>query len=208
MGVLLKRSELTDNVSAKASSGWSSCMSKPMCKWPAILAILLAILLLLTLIYFTLRCLSCCCCNCLSGGRYQRNKRKQYKYADLHSSPYNNNNNNNTVYQPSHGAPPQYAQFDHASRGGDSLPAMPSWNEGKDRRVYDEGLRKDVEMGKLEREGHFEQRLPMLSTNNSKHDPVPGYAEMDGNQGGDLGQPRPYGQAYMAYSPVVGGRSV
>ncbi|KAL8697576.1 MAG: hypothetical protein Q9224_002243 [Gallowayella concinna] len=206
MGVLLKRSELTDNVSAKASSGWSSCMSKPMCKWPAILAILLAILLLLTLIYFTLRCLSCCCCNCLSGGRYQRNKRKQYRYADLHSSPYNNNHN--TVYQPSHGAPPQYAQFDHTSRGADSLPAMPSWNEGKDRRVYDEGLRKDVEMGKLEREGHFEQRLPMLSTNNPKHDPVPGYAEMDGNQGGDLGQPRPYGQAYMAYSPVVGGRSV
>ncbi|KAI4247501.1 MAG: hypothetical protein L6R40_001449 [Gallowayella cf. fulva] len=132
MAILSKRSEFTDNAQAKASSGWQSCMSKPMCKyvpvfhpfspppistlshahpvspphatpppkadpppsrWPAILGILLAIILLLTLTYFFLRCLSCCCCDCLSGGRYRRagGKRKQYKYADLHSSPYHAN---------------------------------------------------------------------------------------------------------------------
>ncbi|KAL8809680.1 MAG: hypothetical protein Q9200_003211 [Gallowayella weberi] len=204
MAVLPKRSEFTDNASAKASSGWSSCMSKPMCKWPAILAILLAILLLLTLTYFTLRCLSCCCCDCLSGGRYRHSKRQQYKYADLHPSPYHHDS---TAYQPSHGAPPQYAHFENPSRGGDALPAMPSWNEGKERRVmYDEGLMKDVEMGKLERERQVEQRLPMLAADDAKLGSVPaGYAEMDGGLGGDLGRARPYGQAYTAYSPGGGG---
>ncbi|KAL8727766.1 MAG: hypothetical protein Q9166_005821 [cf. Caloplaca sp. 2 TL-2023] len=209
MAILTKRSDFTDNASAKASSGWQSCMSKSMCKWPAILGIILAILVILTCTYFLLRCLSCCCWDCLSGGRYQRGKRK-HKYADLHSSPYD------TVYQPTTspappayaGQPPQYAKFERP-RGDDSLPAMPSWKEAQERRVYDQEhdvVRKDIEMGKLEREKEYEQRQPMLARD-AKNDPVPGYAEMDGSQGGDLGQRggyRPYGQAYTPYSPVGG----
>ncbi|KAL8771907.1 MAG: hypothetical protein Q9209_002845 [Squamulea sp. 1 TL-2023] len=217
MVILHRRSEFTDNASAKASSGWNTCMSKPMCKYPAILAIILAILILLTIIYFSLRCLSCCCCDCLSGGRYRRGKRKQYKFADLHASPYHNDNA--TAYQPTsppgyhpsgQQQPPQYAQFER-QREDDSLPAMPRWEEGREKRVFDSeeadgGLRKEAGIGKLEREKEYEteQRQPMLQ------DPVPGYAEMDGSRAGDLGMGqtggyRPYGQAYTPYSPVGGG---
>ncbi|KAL8659573.1 MAG: hypothetical protein Q9226_000354 [Calogaya cf. arnoldii] len=208
-----KRSNFVDNASAKTSTGWNSCMGKPMCKWPAILAILLGILVLLTCTYFLLRCLSCCCCDCLSGGRYRRNRK--HKYADLHSSPYNNTT---TAYQPPlpppgypTGQPPQYAQFERP-RGDDSLPAMPSWKEAQEKKVYDhehDGLRKDVEMGELAgREKEYEQRQPMLATTEKRSlDPVPGYVEMDGSRAGDLGQAagyRPYGQAYTAYSSVGG----
>ncbi|KAL8777311.1 MAG: hypothetical protein Q9213_007915 [Squamulea squamosa] len=221
MAILHKRSEFTDGASAKASSAWNNCMSKPMCKYPAILAIILAILILLTIIYFALRCLSCCCCDCLSGGRYRRGKRKQYKYADLHASPYNNNDNATAYKQPTapppgyhpsgqQQPPPQYAQFQR-QRGDDSLPAMPRREEMTEKRVFDsaEGygaLRKEAGIGKLEREKEYEteQRQPML------HDPAPGYAEMDGSRAGDLGMGptdgyRPYGQAYTPYSPVGGG---
>lgn len=252
--ILHQRSDFVDDATAKASSGWDTCMGKPMCKyvasipslisssfplshtsipfssvntltpsphrWPAILGILLAILLLLTCTYVLLRCLSCCCCDCLSGGRYQRNRK--HKYADLHSSPYNHNNN--TAYQapvapPGYLAgqapPPQYAQFDRP-RGDDSLPAMPSWKGAQEKKVYEygyEGLRKDVEMGSSPaREKEYEQRQPMLATGEKRAEPVPGYVEMDGSQTGDLGGQGagygPYGQAYAAYSPAGSWRNV
>ncbi|KAL8890715.1 MAG: hypothetical protein Q9215_002159 [Flavoplaca cf. flavocitrina] len=211
--ILHKRSDFVDDVSAKASSGWDTCMGKPMCKWPAILGILLAVLLLLTCTYFLLRCLSCCCCDCLSGGRYQRNRK--HKYVDLHSSPYNHNAN--TAYQPptappgypaGQAPPPQYAQFERP-RGDDSSPAMPSWKGAQEKTVNEhgyEGLRKDAGMGSSpEREKEYEQRQPMLATGQKRAEPVPGYVEMDGNQAGDLGGQgggyRPYGQAYAAYLP-------
>ncbi|KAI4235196.1 MAG: hypothetical protein LQ349_003312 [Xanthoria aureola] len=215
-----KRSDLVDNASAKASTGWNSCMGKPMCKWPAILGILLGILVLLTCTYFLLRCLSCCCCDCLSGGRYRRGGRK-HKYADLHAAPYGTGAV--TTYQsplapPGYPTgqqppPPQYAQFER-QRGEDSLPAMPSWNDAQEKKVYDggyDGLRKDVEMGALpDREKEYEQRQPMLATAEKKRSLDPGsggYVEMDGGQAGDLGQAagyRPYGQAYTAYAPGGG----
>ncbi|KAL8911456.1 MAG: hypothetical protein Q9171_003389 [Xanthocarpia ochracea] len=219
MAVLRYRSEFTDNASAKASSKFNACMSKPMCKWPAILGIILAVLFVLTCIYCLLRCLSCCCCDCLSGGRYQRGgkRRHRHKYADLHSPPYD------TAYQPSTAnpnpppgypasqQPPQYAQFGRTG-GDDSLPAMPNWTEAQEKRVYDQqhdSLRKEVEMGRpMEREKEYEQREPMLARE-KPHDPLPGYAEMDGTRSGDLGTGqvggyKPYGQAYAPYSPVAG----
>ncbi|KAL8716005.1 MAG: hypothetical protein Q9220_000672 [cf. Caloplaca sp. 1 TL-2023] len=194
--LLFKRSEFTDKASAQASSGWHKCMSKSVCKYPAIIAIILAILILLTLIYFAFRCLSCCCCDCLSGGRYQR-KRKHHKYADLASTPY-------TGYQQPQQqtqlAPPQYAQFDHSSthRGGaedDRLPVMPMWGEGKEKRVYDDG-----------REEEEEVKQPMLAAGaqgqqqQRYQEPAPVYAEVNA---GDRGY-RPYGAGYsqtMAYTP-------
>ncbi|KAL8757735.1 MAG: hypothetical protein Q9199_001988, partial [Rusavskia elegans] len=147
------------------------------------------------------------------GGR-----KRKHKYADLHSSPYDNNTT--TAYQtplPPPGyptgqqPPPHYAQFERP-RGEDSLPAMPSWKEAQEKKVYDQehdGLRKDVEMGDLaaEREKEYEQRQPMLATAEKRSlDPVSGYVQMDGSQAGDLGRAagyRPYGQAYTAYSPVA-----
>ncbi|KAL8999219.1 MAG: hypothetical protein Q9169_001884 [Polycauliona sp. 2 TL-2023] len=215
MAIILQiRDDFVDSASAKASSGWDSCMGKPMCKWPAILGILLAILVLLTCTYFFLRCLSCCCCDCLSGGRYQ--KRRKHRYTDLHSSPYNQTT---TAYQPSHSPPgyptghpppPQYAQFERP-RGDDSLPVMPSWSQAQEKKVYGhehDSLRKDLEMGNsTDPEKEYEQRQPMLATTAEKKgsDHV---AEMDGSQAGDLGQAtagyKPYGQAYTAYSPVGG----
>ncbi|KAL9600749.1 MAG: hypothetical protein Q9219_002990 [cf. Caloplaca sp. 3 TL-2023] len=114
--LLFRRSELTDNASAKASSGWHTCKTKTYCKYvcsflppqnpskspdphipnrqkkiryPAIIGIVLAVLVALACLYCLFRFLSCCCCDCLSGGRYQRSsssRRHKHKYADLHAS--------------------------------------------------------------------------------------------------------------------------
>ncbi|KAL8690230.1 MAG: hypothetical protein Q9218_004281 [Villophora microphyllina] len=212
MAFLFTRSEFTDNASAKASSGWNACMNRSMCKYPAILGIILAVLAILACIYCALRCLSCCCCcDCLSGGRYQR--KSKYKYADLHSSPY-------TGYQqqqpPPPGyveqqqqQPPMYARFDTSNgrrRGDDSLPAMPVWKEAGEKRVYEDGHvreveKGDVEMGPLHGEKEREARQPMLAP--SQYDPAPGYQEMDGS--GDLGQKQGQGQRYVAYQPFSQG---
>ncbi|KAL9578830.1 MAG: hypothetical protein Q9212_005471 [Teloschistes hypoglaucus] len=177
--------------------------------YPAILGIILAVLVILGCVYIALRCLSCCCCDCLSGGRYHR--KNKYKYADLHSSPYQQQ-----APPPPPGyheqQPPMYAQFDAGSgrrRGDDSLPAMPTWKEAGERRVYEEeDVEKtggtDVEMERLHGEKEREARLPMLPPSSQHRDPAPGFSkEMDpgSHGGGDLGQ----GQAYVPYQPFVQG---
>ncbi|KAL8943417.1 MAG: hypothetical protein Q9216_001055 [Gyalolechia sp. 2 TL-2023] len=217
MPVLLGRSEFTDNASAKASSGWNTCMSKAYCKYPAIIGIVLGILIALACLYCLFRFLSCCCCDCLSGGRYQRSSRKRkHRYADLGASPY-------TGYQaaanpggvvgtgPGYREPPQYARFEYSNGGADSLPKMPVWEEAGKRRVEDEGVGYAGGGGgdgkrEKELEVEYEMREPMLRGERESA-PAPAYAEMDAGSpaGGDLGYGRgykPYGAGYTAYSPV------
>ncbi|KAL9036180.1 MAG: hypothetical protein Q9214_006252 [Letrouitia sp. 1 TL-2023] len=198
MAPLDSRSQLTDNASATASSGWSKCMAKAYCKWPAIIAIVVAVLIACTALYCCCRCLSCCCCDCLSGGRYRRGQKK-HKYADLSSPPPPPPPSSLSRSQAHDPEPPRYAQFERlgsgvggsAKRHEDSLPEMPMWDQGKERRVYDDGedgdmaLRKEtggggVELRKLDTPpqsygggGEEEQRAPMLP-----QAPAP-YAEME-----------------------------
>ncbi|KAL8756115.1 MAG: hypothetical protein Q9184_004595 [Pyrenodesmia sp. 2 TL-2023] len=222
----LVRRGLKDDATAKASSGWHTCLGKTgwnkTKRYPAIIGIILALALALLALYCLLRFLSCCCCDCLSGGRYRRHgkSRKHHKYADLHATPYTGyqgaaNTGYNQQQQLSgitHGQqqpPPQYTYFENGSRGGeDSLPRMPVWGEAGERRVYEsegggdgkEGVRKEKEL-----EYEREQRLPMLADS-----PAPRYKEVEmdaAGAAGDLGRQgglegagyKPFGAAYRPY---------
>lgn len=88
----------------------------------------------------------------------------------------------------------------------DSLPAMPSWDSARDRKVLDESHEDDVEMTKLD-----PQKAPMLA--HQAPAPTAGYSDIgipyqqhNAAQGGDLGNPYGqvspgYGGAYSAYAP-------
>jgi len=182
-----------------------------------IIGIIIASVVTISIIICCVRCLcyglSCCC--------FRGRGRKRARYADAPSAfnpaPYQG-------YQPAnspHGyAPPQFAQFD-ASRdrntmGGkvneDSLPAMPSWDNAKDRKVLDESHEDDVELGKLD-----PQKAPMLA--HQAPAPTARYPEMGppsagipyqqhsvaqgGDPGNSYGQGSPgYGGAYGQGSPT------
>lgn len=161
-----------------------------------------------------MRCLCCglsCCCDCLSC--FRGRGRKRARYADSHSpfksAPYQG-------YQPANNpheyAPPQYAHFDanrnrNAKVNEDSLPAMPSWSNARDRKVLDESNADDVEMGQMD-----PQRAPMLAHKSpnptTKHSgtgpPTAGlpYEQHGATQGGDLGNP--YGQGSAGYDGTYG----
>jgi len=89
----------------------------------------------------------------------------------------------------------------------DSLPAMPSWESGRDRKVLDESHEGDVEMAKLD-----PQKAPMLA--HQAPAPTAGYSDMgppsagipyqqhSAAQGGDL--ENPYGQVAPGYGGAYG----
>ncbi len=89
----------------------------------------------------------------------------------------------------------------------DSLPAMPSWESGRDRKVLDDTHEDDVEMAKLD-----PQKAPMLA--HQAPAPTAGYTDMgppsagishqqhSAAQGGDLGNP--YGQVSPGYGGAYG----
>ncbi|KAL8641460.1 MAG: hypothetical protein Q9228_001723 [Teloschistes exilis] len=186
-------------------------------RYPAILGIILAVLVILGCVYIALRCLSCCCCDCLSGGRYHR--KNKYKYVDLHSSPYQQRQQQQAPPGYHEQQSPMYAQFDAGNgrqRGDDSLPAMPTWKEAGERRVYEEEDVKtgggDVEMGQLHAEKEREARQPMLPPSSQHRDPAPSFPkEMDAaNHGSGVlgqrqGQGQGQGQAYVPYQPFAQG---
>ncbi|KAL8738311.1 MAG: hypothetical protein Q9181_000900 [Wetmoreana brouardii] len=254
MAMLAIRSEFTENASAKASSGWNACMSKPMCKFVFPFRFLHIAFPTSPLTKFpkpdippssassspssplshssiALSAASPASAATASPADATTAAAKRVA-SNLNSSPY-------AAYQHQQQPPPPpgyaeqqqqqlplYAHFDASSGrartagGGDALPAMPVWNTGQEKRVY-EGAgdvktagRDDVEMGKLEKE-------PMLPTSGThqqqqqQHDPVPMYAEMDaGNSSssGDFGQRngyaayKPFAQSYRPYSANAWGR--
>ncbi|KAI4122313.1 MAG: hypothetical protein LQ338_005888 [Usnochroma carphineum] len=156
-------------------------------------------------LYCLFRFLSCCCCDCLSGGRYQRRRRKGrgHEYAGLHDGGLGYGGHDGMGYR-------EPRRVEGSGRGGeDALPRMPVWDRGAHGRVGgEEGeMRREKEV-----EYQREQKVPMLA---SRQAPAPRFpAEMDASSGGDLGQQqqqqqgyRPFGAAYMPYSADAwGGR--
>jgi hypothetical protein len=148
-------------------------MTKTLCRWPVIAAIIIASLIVLSIIWCLARCLCCgasCCCSCLRcldcftpnrHGR-QREPRHQDDYTPM---PINQG------FQPIpspmiyNNQPPQFATFDSPSGRihEDSLPAMPSWDTAQKRRVEDESAvqayGEDVEMERLGQPQPYQQRV-------------------------------------------------
>ncbi|KAL4797689.1 hypothetical protein BDV19DRAFT_387118 [Aspergillus venezuelensis] len=159
-------------------SSWDNCMNKAYCKWPVIAGIIVGGVILLTVIACIVNCLCCgircctCCCSCCCP----KPRPKRAKFADdpYHQPPpmpaamppVNNTYNNSyeTGFQGGYQtpqAPPTYrgaqvARFDTPSSPGlskmneDALPAMPTWEQGVNRRVEDTSPQPDsVEMEPL-----------------------------------------------------------
>lgn len=162
--MLWARDAISDLKSAPETfSSWDKCMAKSYCKWPVIVAIIVAAVIIIAILACVINCLccgiQCCtgCCRCLScccpSPRKNKGSRKQYM-DDV--SPYHQPPPpmpQATVYQPPPPvAPPTYrgaqiARFDTpsspaASKTGfkvneDALPEMPTWDNARTRRVED-----------------------------------------------------------------------
>ena len=159
-------------------------MSKTYCKWPVIAAIIIGSLIVLSLLYCLARCVCCgaeCCCGCLSccnaccpsGSRNKNSGYQQppgpppqpYGPYGQYQSPVPPAYNPGFAYN--HG--PQTATFDAPSKSmnEDALPAMPSWDNARSRRVeqehlpqYEGGEGDIVEMDKFDnRPGATQQHL-------------------------------------------------
>lgn len=146
----------------KTFSSWDSCMSKAYCKWPVIVAIIIASLIVLSLLSCAARCLCCgleCCCGCFACCNAccpspRRRSQKDYSPAPQQAWPQQPPQPQPLPYQqpyqwqnPMSYGPPQTAVFDAPSRGQpvnggmaanrDALPAMPSWATATNRHVED-----------------------------------------------------------------------
>lgn len=165
-------------------SSWDSCMSQTYCKWPAIVGIIIGSLIVISIIWCCARCLCCgaeCCCACCScfNRCCPSPRRKNEGYQQPPAQPYGGYGGYGGQYQspapPMYGAGaqqwggyrgPQTATYDTGSKQGnagyneDSLPAMPSWANAKERHelVEDE----DVEMKKMDQQAA--QSQPFLAS--------------------------------------------
>ncbi|KAH7035022.1 uncharacterized protein B0I36DRAFT_86975 [Microdochium trichocladiopsis] len=152
-----------------ALSSWDNCMAVTFCKWPVIGIIILGSLILFSILWCCARCLFCglsCCCECCMclkccgqccgmcdppGGR-------KHKYLDEPFIPPHHDQ----AYRPQApmdypppqpaAAPkrevPQYATFESDKKDADSLPAMPTWNDGSSQKVM---VEEEVEMEPLKK---------------------------------------------------------
>lgn len=158
-GYLLRPRTITEQVSTVKTtfSSWDNCMTQVYCKWPVIIALVIAGLIVLSVVTCIVRCLclgySCCCAcfRCLSccaccGGCCDGKRERPMKYMDAPTTSYNTQG-----YQAP--APmmrgareaPQFATFESPSRSQnnssvseDALPAMPSWNTAAKKHVLEE----------------------------------------------------------------------
>ncbi|TKA67829.1 hypothetical protein B0A55_09191 [Friedmanniomyces simplex] len=170
--LLWQRDLASDAAGVKTTfSSWDSCMTKAYCKWPVIVAIILASLIALSLLWCLFRCLCCgaeCCCGCLAccnaccpsprrGGSKRVNNNDGYyqqpppqpviqPYPQYQSAPP-------PIYAAAGGyrgaQPPQTATFDapgHKKYNEDALPPMPSWDNATSKHIEDD----DVELEKLD----------------------------------------------------------
>ena len=183
-------------------TSWDKCMSKAYCKWPVIAGIVIGSLILLSVLFCLVQCLCCgyscakmlcCCCNgCDCGGKGRRRSKddrgpqhKDSNYHQLHTpNPYSG-------YQPPAAMAPTYggpqtATFESDTKGGDALPAMPSWDNAISHRVEvnDPAPRhnQDVEMGRLNPQNtrHGYDQVPLSPMSPSRA--MPGYFPPQTNQ--------------------------
>ena len=192
-------------------------------RWPVIIAIIVAIVFAIFTVYCCLRCCGCC-------GLGRRGSRRR---ANTQPSGFNP-----LAYQgyapagapaPGYGAPepPRFAQFDNTSNRKiteDSLPAMPTWSQGQDRKVPtavedegnhgDLGLGRDVEMGHIEKRGLMNNAstidlAPPAAHQRQNSYTGPDFDAVDTSYGGaahhdpytgpDFGKPAPQ---YSPYQPL------
>lgn len=162
-------------------------------RWPAIIGIVIGSLIVLSIVFCCVRCLCCgleCCCGCFScfnsccpGPR----RHKGSKYADGPSSYHG--------YQPAPAPPtyepPKFASFDVSKKGGktngDSLPAMPSWDNAKTHKVEDHSY-DDVEMGRLDPHSQMSGAVPQTGRSGKG-----GYNELGNSVG------TPYSESAPSY---------
>lgn len=176
-------------------SSWDRCMEKSYCKYPVIIGIVVAGLIVVSIIWCCVRCCCCgmaCCCGCLSCFNRccpsGRRRRRSHRYHDSRSD-YQQPNPYMGYVPPSN--PPAYlgpntATFDAPVRNvnGDSLPAMPTWADGK---VHESTPRDDVELGQMTQPGQATGVVPVARAWTSKG----GYSELR-NQDDYLPQPGSY----------------
>ena len=126
--------------------------------------------IILSILFCVIRCACCgldCCCGIFSFCRRSR-RPKRSKYSDPFTpAPYQGYQPTpNPVYnaggRAGAGAQSQFASFDVSKNEGkkvneDSLPAMPSWDQGQEHRVYEEvhdhkegGMEMGMEMGRVD----------------------------------------------------------
>ncbi|KAI9673895.1 MAG: hypothetical protein M1817_002101 [Caeruleum heppii] len=201
-------------------SSWSRCMSKPYCKWPAIIGIIIGSLIVISLLWCCISCLCCgasCCGSCFSccGNCCGRRRSKGQKpISNPTPIPFGARMGG---YQPTPQPPaymePQFATFDVSKKGHksgpsygneDALPAMPSWETAQQRKVLEESRADEVEMGRLNAPGNA-AHSPMVQ--NQEYGQA-GHGAPYGAEGGYRGvQPSGgYGQTLASpyHSPVVG----
>lgn len=190
---LLGRRSITGEVDSVKNtfSSWDNCMAKSYCKWPVIIAIIVASLIVFSVVWCIIRCACCgmsCCCSCFSflkccdccGGCCDGKKDKPMKHLD-------------DPYQPRQGfpaqgyqapapmmggalggkpEPPQYAQFEVGKSGlavdpkpsplsEDALPPMPSWDGAAKKHVLNEEEKNAVELGELD--PATGQKVPLMT---------------------------------------------
>ncbi|RMZ77226.1 hypothetical protein DV738_g4477, partial [Chaetothyriales sp. CBS 135597] len=144
-------------------SSWDNCMAKAYCKWPAIVGIIIGSLILLSVLFCLVQC----------------------DYSQMPPSPYGG-------YQPPvaqmawANAGPTTATFDASKKiTADSLPAMPSWDTARTRRVEDLSEHEhrqgdEVEMGQLgpQQTGYLSRDGYSQVPNDTPRSPgLPGYSQ-------------------------------
>ncbi|CDO53945.1 hypothetical protein DV451_002856 [Geotrichum candidum] len=134
---LLGRRDL-EQTATDLKSNWDSCMDKTVCKWVAIIGIILACLVLFWLITSIIRCLclgvqclealfcccrSCCtCCNCC-GNNGRRSGNESYVVQHQNPAPVINNH----YYDANNRAEPEYLTIQETAPPANAPPGY-SWN--------------------------------------------------------------------------------
>ncbi|KAF1827894.1 uncharacterized protein K489DRAFT_31237 [Dissoconium aciculare CBS 342.82] len=142
-------------------SSWDTCMEKSYCKWPAIIGIVVASLIVISLLTCLFRCLCCgveCCCACFKccnaccPSPRRRGGREGYQQTPAplppaQPFPTRDQYVQKLSMQYGSGAPAvaRTATFDTPSRArttvsttshnDDALPAMPSWDAAREKRI-------------------------------------------------------------------------
>jgi hypothetical protein len=198
----MSSSTLNDIKNAPQTLSNGSCFQKAWCKWLAISGIILAVLIAISIIWCCVRCCCCgmsCCCGCFSclnrccpSGR----GRKRSKHADPESdyrqpNPY-------MGYTPPSGPPtyqgPNTATFDVSNKNinADSLPAMPTWADGKVENSNDRG---DVELSHITQPGQATGVIAAGRTSKGGYRELPNHDDMVDQPGSYRGtnSTHPYG---------------
>lgn len=228
-----ERQSLSNSVSNGVSdvktafSSWGNCMAVTYCKWPVIGVIIVGSLIAISIIWCCARCLCCgvsCCCSCFQcfkccgnccgmcdppGGRKHKHldepfPPQQYPNQAYHAqAPMDYGPRPTAPPAPMQREIPQYATFESDKKDADSLPAMPTWNEGGSKKVM---VEEELEMEPLKKPTPTETVAAVGAGRTVSPRPGPGYASPAAvspygpPQGGRAGQNGYMGAASSPYA--------